>query len=97
MSLNGKLRSIHINLKPIDPNVQMLVLAEEVGEAIQEWRAYSGGSKRKSPGLPENLACLKEELADVIITASIMLLHLNENPDDIVDAKLNKILNRGGV
>jgi NTP pyrophosphatase (non-canonical NTP hydrolase) len=73
-------------------DLQLLVLAEEVGELVSEWRhltqrARSDGDVRK----------LKNEVADVYITLKVLSEMLDIDLDRCVELKLAEIEDRGGL
>jgi NTP pyrophosphatase (non-canonical NTP hydrolase) len=72
---------------------QFLALAEEVGEAIQQWRRNTNRARRLATGRE-----VLDELADVVITAYVTaeLIHYGDLDVAILD-KLYAIEERGGV
>jgi NTP pyrophosphatase (non-canonical NTP hydrolase) len=71
---------------------QAVTLAEEMGEALQEFRRWQG--QARSPGTKNKFA---EELADVIITAYVFADLTDVDLDDAVYSKLEAIERRGGI
>lgn len=73
-------------------DAQVFVLAEEVGEFIQEWRRYTRRARTEG-----TLVRLFEELADVIISAEVFAALEGVDLDSCVAAKLEAIVERGGI
>lgn len=71
---------------------QAVTLAEEMGEALQEFRRWQG--QARTPGTKEKFA---EELADVIITAYVFAELTDIDLDGEVLEKLERIEARGGI
>lgn len=71
---------------------QVMCLAEEVGEFVQQARRYLGLARA-----PGNRGHLREELADVIIAANVAAWMFYVELDAEVDLKLRKIKERGGL
>lgn len=72
---------------------QGIVLAEEVGEFLQELRGYKGHSRHEV----DNRSALTAELADVVITPAVMAALLGIDLNEAVNVKLAGIQNRGGI
>ncbi len=68
-----------------------LVVAEEAGEAVQKIRRYLGLAR--SSATEDEVA---EELADVVISAAVTAGLMGIDITEAVDAKLTKIMDRGG-
>lgn len=68
-----------------------LVMAEEVGEAIQQVRRQQGLAR--SSATAQDVA---EELADVVIATAVTARLLNIDLSHAVDTKLSAIIARGG-
>lgn len=69
---------------------QTLVLAEEVGEAVQALFAYQGTNARK--GVHGSVDQYREELADVVITALVAIRMTGVSPENVVADKLAKVM-----
>ena len=69
---------------------QVLALAEEVGEFVGAFRRHANMARRTG-----SFAEVKEELADVIITAYITAEYLNIDIDTEIDKKIVKLFERG--
>jgi NTP pyrophosphatase (non-canonical NTP hydrolase) len=69
---------------------QIMGLAEEVGEFVGAVRRWRGMARRRGTE-----AEARSELADVIISAYAMADVMGWDVDEIVSAKLDKILTRG--
>lgn len=67
-------------------SMQMLKLAEEVGEVSQAWIGFTGQNPRK--GVTHSLDDVLSELADVAITAMVGIARLGGDPGDVVGGKL---------
>lgn len=80
---------------------QALNVIEEIGEAVEELEKLGykfAGSVRRSRGFARRAGSTEEvgaELADVIISAMIMLERLDLKAEDVITAKLKKIVTRG--
>jgi NTP pyrophosphatase (non-canonical NTP hydrolase) len=73
-------------------DVQMLCLAEEVGEAIQAYRRATGRARR-----PAEWSAVAEELADVVIVTQVAAELAGIDLSAAVDRKLAAIEARGGI
>jgi NTP pyrophosphatase (non-canonical NTP hydrolase) len=71
---------------------QAITLAEENGEALQEFRRWQG--QARTLGTKEKFS---EELADVIITAYVFAELTGVDLDNEVSDKLQAIEKRGGL
>lgn len=69
---------------------QALALAEEVGEFVGAWRRYTGQARRT-----DTYDHVREELADVVITAYVLAAEHLLDLDDAIERKLEKIYSRG--
>lgn len=69
---------------------QALNVVEEAGEFIAEYRRVRGFARR--PGDREEML---SELADVVISSMIMFERLDASAEEIITAKLKKIVTRG--
>ena len=72
--------------------VNLVCLAEEVGEALKETRRYLGDARRAS-----NLEMVAAEFADVVIATEVTAWLLGIDLDTAVRRKLSVIRDRGGV
>ncbi len=66
--------------------MQMLKLAEEVGEVAAAWIGYQGQNPRK--GFTHCLDDVLDELADVAITAMVAIRRLEGNPAAVIGEKV---------
>ncbi len=73
-------------------DTQMLCLAEEVGEAIQEYRRMTGRARQRG-----SITAFAEELADVVIVTELTAVLAGIDLDAAVAAKLQQIEERGGI
>lgn len=73
-------------------DVQMLCLAEEVGETIQAYRRATGRARQ-----PADWASVAEELADVVIVAQVTAELAGIDLGQAVTRKLDAIHRRGGI
>ncbi len=71
---------------------QMLVLAEETGEAVKAFRQWKGLARRLT-----HKSYFTDELADVVITAYVAAELTDVDLDAAVAAKLAVIKDRGGL
>lgn len=71
---------------------QAMCVVEEAGEFIAEYRRLRGFARRA--GDKDQMV---SELADVVISATLMFSFLGESMEDAVAAKLKKIVSRGYV
>lgn len=71
---------------------QAMNVAGEAGEFLEAYRRYRGGARRAASGEE-----VLEELADVMISSTIMFLRMNAVPAPWITAKLKKIITRGWV
>lgn len=71
-------------------DVQALCFAEEAGELVGAYRRYAGKARRSG-----TLGEVEGELADVLITASILAVLLGIDIEGAVDNKLKVIYSRG--
>jgi NTP pyrophosphatase (non-canonical NTP hydrolase) len=71
-------------------NRQVLNLAEEVGEFVGAYRRWSGQARRTGTA-----GEMREELADVIITAFVTAQELGVDIQTVIAAKLDRIHSRG--
>ncbi|MGK5554863.1 MazG nucleotide pyrophosphohydrolase domain-containing protein [Actinomadura kijaniata] len=69
---------------------QVMALAEEVGEFVGAYRRWSGNARRTGP-----FDDVRDELADVVITAYVTAAVLDVDLDGAVEAKAAKIFTRG--
>lgn len=86
-TITASIRDLHRDQAVV---LSALVMAEEVGEAVQQIRRQQGLAR--SPATEQDVAA---ELADVVIAANITAHLLNTNLADAVDAKLSAIIARG--
>lgn len=73
-------------------DIQLLCLAEEVGEAIQAYRRATGRARRTADW--DDVA---EELADVVIVTQVIAVLAELDLADAVTRKLAAIEARGGI
>ena len=73
-------------------DVQVLCLAEEVGEAVQAYRRATGRARSTAPW-----SAVAEELADVVIVARVTAHLAGIDLDTAIKTKLAAIEARGGV
>lgn len=73
-------------------DVQMLCVAEEVGEVVQAYRRATGRARQ-----PGDWAKVAEELADVVIVAHVTAELAGIDLDAAVERKLAAIEARGGI
>lgn len=69
---------------------QVLALAEEVGEFVGAYRRWSGNARRAG-----SFDDVRDELADVVITAYVTAAVLDIDLDEAIEAKAAKIRTRG--
>ncbi|GAA1534892.1 hypothetical protein GCM10009678_16550 [Actinomadura kijaniata] len=69
---------------------QVMALAEEVGEFVGAYRRWSGNARRTG-----SFDEVRDELADVVITAYVTAAVLDIDLDEAVGAKAAKIFTRG--
>jgi NTP pyrophosphatase (non-canonical NTP hydrolase) len=69
---------------------QVLMLAEEVGEFVAEYRRCIGMARRKG-----DINNLRKELADVVISAYANAAELGIDLDTEIEIKLEEIFSRG--
>lgn len=72
------------------PDRQALALAEETGEFVQAWRRWRGMARRNG-----SEGEVKNELADVIITAYVTAAEQGWDIDGVITVKLREIFSRG--
>lgn len=77
------------------PEVQVLCIAEEFGEFIKDYRTARGFSRKHRFSV--SVEDLREELADLAITAMVMARLLGGSAAEDIQAKLAKIEDRGGL
>lgn len=76
--------------------VKSLKLSEEVGEFSENILKYLSYQRKEKLDV-DILEEIKEEYADVIITASLILKELELDISEALAKKINKISGRGGV
>ena len=72
--------------------LRIMKVGEEFGEAIQAWIGYTGQNPRK--GVTHSLADVRDELADVAITALVAIESLGYNAQATLDERLAEVLTR---
>ncbi|WP_435597101.1 MazG-like family protein [Streptomyces anulatus] len=72
--------------------LRLLKLTEEAGEVAQAWIGATGQNPRK--GITHTAADVADELCDVIVTASVALASLVDDPGAHLDAKVARIAAR---
>ena len=75
--------------KDVDVLMNMTKITEEVGELAEQIMKYQG-RQRDAKG-DFDLTDLKDEVADVIIAASMMAVALDLDLDEVVQKKITKI------
>ena len=73
-------------------DAQAMVVVEEAGEFIGEYRRNRGFARRAG-----NREDMLAELADVVISGMLMFYTLREDPEVHIKRKLKKIVTRGYV
>jgi NTP pyrophosphatase (non-canonical NTP hydrolase) len=73
-------------------DAQAMVVVEEAGEFIGEYRRNRGFARRAG-----NREDMLSELADVVISSMAMFYTLREDPEVHIKRKLKKIVTRGYV
>lgn len=76
----------HNGADQAEMSMQMLKLAEEVGEVSQAWIGYTGQNPRK--GQTHTIDDVLSELADVAITAMVGIARLGRDPGAVVGGKV---------
>ncbi|WP_067831114.1 MazG nucleotide pyrophosphohydrolase domain-containing protein [Actinomadura kijaniata] len=69
---------------------QVMALAEEVGEFVGAYRRWSGNARRTG-----SFDDVRDELADVVITAYVTAAVLDVDLDEAVGAKAARLFTRG--
>lgn len=69
---------------------QTMALAEECGEFVGAVRRWSGNARRSGP-----FSDVRQELADVVITAFVTAVTLGIDLPGEIEAKLTEIFDRG--
>lgn len=69
--------------------LRILKLSEEVGEVAEAWIGFLGQNPRK--GVTHRRVDVADELCDVIVTASVALASIVEDPASHFDKKLRQI------
>lgn len=69
--------------------LRILKLGEETGEVAQAWIGVTGQNPRK--GITHTAGDVADELCDVIVTASVALASIVEDPGAHFDKKLRQI------
>ncbi|WP_432077778.1 MazG-like family protein [Streptomyces sp. YPW6] len=72
--------------------LRLLKLTEESGEVAQAWIGATGQNPRK--GITHSAGDVADELCDVIVTASVALASLVDDPGAHLDAKVARIAAR---
>ncbi|WP_405479940.1 MazG-like family protein [Streptomyces anulatus] len=72
--------------------LRILKLGEETGEVAQAWIGVTGQNPRK--GITHSVEDVADELCDAIVTASVALASIVEDPGAHLDAKLARIAAR---
>ncbi|WP_330449683.1 MazG-like family protein [Streptomyces anulatus] len=72
--------------------LRILKLGEETGEVAQAWIGVTGQNPRK--GITHSVEDVADELCDVIVTASVALASLVDDPGAHLDAKVARIAAR---
>ncbi|WP_089117070.1 MazG-like family protein [Streptomyces sp. SS07] len=73
-------------------SLRLLKLTEEAGEVAQAWIGATGQNPRK--GVTHSEADVADELCDVIVTASVALASLVDDPGAHLDGKVARIADR---
>lgn len=75
-----------------DPAPRLMKIGEEFGEVIEAFIGFKGWNKRK--GFNKSADDVADELCDVIITAHVALHDWVENPEEYLEAHVEKIRKR---
>jgi NTP pyrophosphatase (non-canonical NTP hydrolase) len=71
----------------------LLKLTEEVGEVAEAFSRYKGTNPAKGPATG-HMVPVVQELADVVCTALVSIIHLGFNPNDLLIDQMNKVKRR---
>ncbi|GHH30054.1 MazG-like family protein [Streptomyces rubradiris] len=72
--------------------LRILKLTEEAGEVAQAWIGTVGQNPRK--GTTHTTADVADELVDVIVTATVALTSITDQPETVLAHKLKAIADR---
>lgn len=82
---------------PASQELRVICMAEEVGEAVEAWRIWSGNHRRSQHCVIGNAIAredLGDEIADVIITAAMLAAKCGIDVDEALERKVRKVLER---
>ncbi|MEV4970610.1 MazG-like family protein [Streptomyces scopuliridis] len=75
--------------------MRILKVTEEAGEVASAYIGMTGQNPRK--GVTHTIQDVQDELCDVMLTASVALASLSDDPAAVFDAKLRKVAERAAA